>query len=91
MNYWDVHGILFLIAATFVPRLTMLFAVGVPFGLLHWLGWLFAPHLTVAILATTFYWDTNPVLCIISWFVALGGTAGEGKAASSVSRRQKGR
>jgi hypothetical protein len=77
MDFWQVHGILFLIGITFFPRLTMLFAVSVPFGLLGWLGWLFAPHLLVAILATTFYWHTNPILCIIAWFVALGGTGGE--------------
>jgi hypothetical protein len=89
MNYWQVHGVLFLIAATFVPRLAMLFAVSVPFGWLAWVGWLFAPHLTVAILATTFYWHTNPVLCVIAWFVALGGTAGEGKVASRTVRRRR--
>jgi hypothetical protein len=60
----------------------MLFAVSTPFGILAWIGWLFVPHLTVAILATNFYWDTNPVLCVIAWFVAIGGTAGEGKVAS---------
>jgi hypothetical protein len=89
MNYWQVHGVLFLIAATFVPRLAMLFAVSVPFGWLAWCGWLFAPHLTIAILATTFYWQTNPVLCVIAWFVALGGTAGEGKMASRTVRRRR--
>lgn len=89
MDFWDVHGLLFLIAATFIPRLTMLFAVGVPFGLLHWLGWLFAPHLTVAVLATMYYWDTNPILCIIAWFVAFGGTAGEGKCVTTVSGRRR--
>lgn len=89
MNYWQVHGVLFLIAATFVPRLTMLFAVSVPFGWLAWLGWLFAPHLTVAILATTYYWNTNPVLCVCAWFIALGGTAGEGKAASKAVWRHR--
>jgi hypothetical protein len=88
MNFWQVHGLLFLIAATFVPRLTMLFAVSVPFGWLAWLGWLFAPHLTVAILATTFYWHTNPVLCVVAWFIALGGTAGEGSVASRTVRRR---
>ena len=89
MDFWDVHGWLFLIAATFIPRLTMLFAVSVPFGPLAWLGWLFAPHLTVAILATTYYWDTNPLLCIVAWFVALGGTAGEGKVARSCAPKRK--
>jgi hypothetical protein len=82
MDYWQVHGWLFLIAVTIFPRLTMLFAVSVPFGFLAWAGWLFVPHLTVAVLATTYYWQTNPVLCTIAWFVAIGGTAGEGKVAS---------
>ena len=89
MDFWDVHVVLFLIEATFIPRLTMLFAVGVPFGLLHWLGWLIAPHLTVAVLATMYYWDTNPILCVIAWFVAFGGTAGEGKCATAVSRKRR--
>jgi hypothetical protein len=87
MDYWQVHGLLFLIAAACFPRLAMLFAVSVPFGWLAWLGWLFAPHLTVAILATTYYWQTNPILCVIAWFIALGGTAGEGKVASKAMRR----
>ena len=87
MDYWDVHGWLFLIALTFIPRLTMLFAVASPFGLLHWLGWLFAPHLLVAIMATTRYWDTNPVLCIVAWMVAFGGTGAESKTVSTVARK----
>ena len=87
MNFWDVHGWLFLLCITFFPRLTMLFAVGVPFGWLAWLGWLFVPHLLVAILATTYYWDTNPVLCTIAWFVGIGGTFGESHAARSSTRR----
>jgi hypothetical protein len=77
MNFWDNHGVLFLIFATLFPRLTMLFAVNMHFGLLAWLGWFFAPHLTVAILATAYYWHTNPILCMISWCVALAGTGGE--------------
>jgi hypothetical protein len=58
------------------PRLTLLF-VGGPFALLHWLGWVFAPHLLVAILATSRYWDSNPALCVVAWFIALAGTGGE--------------
>jgi hypothetical protein len=88
MNFWDVHGWLFLIAITFFPRLTMLFAVSTPFGWLAWLGWAFVPHFTVAILATQYYWDTNPVLCIIAWFVAFGGTGAEGKTVRSCTNRR---
>lgn len=79
INFWQVHGIFFLIFITLFPRLTMLFAVSVSFGPLAWIGWLFAPHLTVAIFATHYYWSTNPILCIIAWFVAFAGTGGETK------------
>ena len=89
MDFWQVHGILFLIFITFFPRLTMLFAVTVPFGFLAWLGWLFAPHLTVAILATQFYWQTNPILCIIAWFIALAGTGGEYKVVRISGHRRR--
>jgi len=87
MDFWQEHGILFLIFITFFPRLTMLFATTVSFGLLAWLGWFFAPHLTVAILATQYYWETNPILCIIAWFIALAGTGGEYTVVRSGRRR----
>jgi hypothetical protein len=85
MDFWDVHGVWFLIAIAIVPRLTMLFAVSVPFGWLAWLGWALVPHLTVAILATTYYWDTNPILCIVSWLVAFGGESAEKTTAAKAS------
>lgn len=88
MDFWQVHGWFFLIAITFFPRITMLVVGTVSsFGLLGWLGWIFAPHMTVAILATTIYWHTNPVLCIFAWLVALGGTGGEGVAANKTITR----
>lgn len=59
----------------------------VTWGLWTILGWIFAPHLLVAIYATTIYWDTNPVLVIIAWFFAFGGTAGEAKLTSGLRRR----
>ncbi|MCC6404840.1 MAG: hypothetical protein IT405_00415 [Candidatus Yanofskybacteria bacterium] len=83
MDFWQVHGLIFLICIALFPRITMLVAGTVgSFGLLGWLGWIFAPHLTVAILATTYYWNTNPVLCVIAWFVALSGTTYEAKTVS---------
>jgi hypothetical protein len=89
MDFWQIHGLIFLIAIAFFPRITMLVMGTVcSFGLLGWLGWIFAPHLTVAILATMFYWHTNPILCIIAWMFALGGTSGETKVTSrTLSRR----
>ena len=87
-DFWHNHGILFLIFITFFPRLTMLFAVHISFGLLGWLGWLFAPHLTVAILATQYYWQSSPILCIIAWFVAFAGTGGETGIAVHLFKRR---
>jgi hypothetical protein len=90
MNFWQNHGWLFLIAVTFFPRITMIAAGTIStFGPLGWIGWFIAPHLTVAILATTIYWHTNPVLCVVAWIVAVGGTSGEGKTASRITSRQR--
>ncbi|MCX6712674.1 MAG: hypothetical protein NTY66_00505 [Candidatus Vogelbacteria bacterium] len=83
MNYWEVHGILFLLGIALFPRITLLLATSVPFGILAWIGWVLCPHLLVAIIATSYYWHTNPILCIVAWVVALSGTAGEGKVVSA--------
>ena len=83
MSFWAVHGIFFIFFLFFFPRLTMLFT-GIAFawsGFLFWLGWVFAPRLTVAILATNVYWHTNPVLCILAWLWALGGETAEKRGA----------
>jgi len=81
MDFFAAHpayGWLILVGLALFPRITLLF-IGGPFGVLAWLGWLFVPHFLVAILATTTYWHTNPVLCIIAWFLAFAGTGGEGR------------
>ena len=77
MNFWDVHGFLFVVCMFFFPRLTLVFS-SVPFGgILWWIGWVFAPRLLVAILATTYYWTTNPILVVVTWFWAIGGEGAE--------------
>jgi hypothetical protein len=81
VNYWDVHGWLFLVGITLFPRLTMLFFTAAPWGWLAWLGWIVWPNLLAAVLATTFYWRTNPVLCVCAWLMV----AGKGGAVSSRS------
>lgn len=90
MSFWDVHTWDWLVLAglALFPRITLLF-IGGPFGWLHWLGWAIAPHLLVAILATTKYWDTDPVLCVIAWFIAFAGTGGEGKIVHVGTRRRR--
>ncbi len=74
------HGIWFLIGLAVIPRITLLLFAATPFGWLAWIGWLFAPHLLVAVLSLPF-WDTHPILVIIAWLMAFVGTVGEGGAA----------
>lgn len=87
MNFWQHHGLLFLAGCAIFPRITTLFFSAVSFGIWHILGWLFAPHLLVAILATTLYWHSNPILCVIAWAFAFGGTSGEAAVARKVKSR----
>ena len=76
-EYWDHHGILFLVAVAAFPRLTLLIS-GVPWGgIFWWLGWFFTPRMLVAVLATISYWNRNPILVVISWLIAFGGESSE--------------
>ncbi len=77
MDFWEVHGIFFIIFMFFFPRLTLFFSSVVSGGILWWLGFLFMPRLLVAILATKYYWDTNEILVILAWFWAFGLESGE--------------
>ena len=84
MDFWNEHGIIFIIFMFFFPRFTLFFS-SVPFGgLFWWLGFFIAPRLLVAILATTAYWDTNQILVIFTWFWAIGG---EGTEKTVVTRK----
>ncbi len=84
-DFWDVHGWMFVLAMCFFPRLTLLFSSVASGGIFWWLGWLFAPRLLVAILASLAYWHTNAILVIITWIWALAGEGME-KGALSKSR-----
>lgn len=84
MDFWDVHGLLFLFGCAFFPRITTLFFTVTSFGFLHIVGWIFAPHFLVAFIASFTYWDTNPVLVIIAWFIAFAGTGGEVAAVNKI-------
>lgn len=80
LNFWDVHGVIFIICMVFFPRLTLLFS-SVPFGgFLWWVGFFFAPRILVAILASFNYWDTNPILVICAWLWALPFEGAEKRA-----------
>jgi len=78
-NFWDVHGLWFIFFMFFFPRLTLLFSSVLFGGFWWWLGWFLAPRLLVAILATTAYWDTNPVLVVLTWIWSLSGESTEKK------------
>ena len=77
INFWEKHGVFFLIFITLFPRLTLLFSSVATGGFFWWLGFLFVPRILVASLATVAYFHTNPVLVTISWLVAIGGEAVE--------------
>ena len=79
VDFWDVHGFIFILFMLFFPRLTLLFSSVAFGGFWWWLGWFLAPRLLVAILATTAYWDTNPILVILAWLVAFSGESSEKK------------
>lgn len=72
-DFFQKHGIFFLIFITIFPRLTLLFSSVATGGFIWWLGFIFCPRILVAGLATVSYFHTNPVLVTISWLVALGG------------------
>jgi hypothetical protein len=83
MDFFNDHGIFILICLAIFPRLTLLFASFAFGGWLWWLGWIFTPHLLVAILSIPYY-DSNPVLVIIAWCIAFCGTWGESSSAKVV-------
>jgi hypothetical protein len=77
MDFWQHHGVLFLIAMLFFPRLTLLLGTGIPFSVWTWLGWLIAPRFVAAYYGTYFYWDTNTLLCVLAWIAAFMMAGGE--------------
>jgi hypothetical protein len=82
VDFWTVHGGWFVFFLFFFPRLTLLFSSVVSGGFLWWLGWVLAPRLLTAILATYGFWNTNPVLVVLTWMWALGGESTEKGTAS---------
>ena len=77
LDFWQRHGLFFLAAITFFPRLTLLFS-SIPFGgILWWISFVFCPRILVGVLATVTYWHTNPLLVLVAWLVALSGETTE--------------
>ena len=82
MDFFAHHTVVTLIFLALFPRLTLLIASFATGGVLWWLGWIFCPHLLVAILSLP-YFHSNPVLVIAAWIMALGGSSAEGGAVRS--------
>ena len=76
-SFWDNHGFFFLFCITAFPRLTLVLSSIAFGGLFWWMGLIFAPRILVAILATTAYWNENPILVVISWLIAFSGESTE--------------
>ena len=87
MDFFDTHGVAVLLGLAIFPRITLLLASFATGGFFWWIGWFITPHLLVAILSLS-YWDTNPVLVVIAWFMAICGTGAEGGYTSSRNRNQ---
>ena len=73
INFWDRHNIFFLIFIAIFPRLTLLFSSVAFGGFVWWLGFFFCPRILIASLATVAYFQTNPILVVMSWLIAIGG------------------
>lgn len=85
-DFFAHHSVVALIFLALFPRLTLIIASFATGGLLWWLGWIFSPHLLVAILALP-YWHSNPVLVIVAWLLALTGSTAEGKTVRKFTYR----
>ena len=90
-RYWDSHGVGLLIGLALLPRITLLVSSVATGGLVWWLGWLFAPRILVAVLATVAYFNANPGLAAIAWLIALGGEFGEKHVWGRFKRRRPAR
>lgn len=81
------HGYLQLLGWWVFPRLMFWFFSVMTGGLWFWVGVFFVPRIMAAFWATTYYWDTNPILCVIAWLVAFSFESAEKKAVRSKSRK----
>ncbi len=89
MNYWEHHGILFLVGLTLFPRITVILFSGVTGGPIFWVFFLILPRLCIPILAAAHYWDTNPILVILAFIICLSGEGGEKRVVQKVVIRER--
>lgn len=71
------------------PRMMFWFFSVITGGFWFWLGVFLVPRIMVAFWATVYYWDSNPVLCLIAWVSALFGEILEKKVKVTYKGRPK--
>ena len=77
VSFFENHGIFYLLGWAFFPRIMFWFVSAITGGFWFWIGVLLFPRIMVAYWATYYYFDTNPILCIIAWVIALFGESKE--------------
>lgn len=82
-DFFTNHSFIQLLGWVFFPRLMFWFFSVITGGFWFWVGVLFVPRIMVAFWATTYYWSSNPFICVIAWIVALSGESAEKSAARS--------
>ncbi len=85
-DFFTHHSLLQLLGWAMFPRIMFWFFSAITGGFFFWVGVLFVPHIMVAFWATTYYWDTNPVICVIAWIIALTGESAEKSATSKLKK-----
>ena len=76
-DFFTHHSFFQLLGWVMFPRLMFWFFSVITGGFWFWVGVFFVPRIMVAFWATTYYWDTNPALCVIAWIIALTGESAE--------------
>ena len=87
-NWGAFGGLVLMILCAIFPRIAMIVAMlfgGLGVAFLGILGWIFVPRITIAIIATVNYFDTNPVLCILAWIILLCGEGAEKRGLASAA------
>ena len=72
MDFWTSHSIMFVIGLIVAPRVVLLYFGSIqPLQIPPILGFMFVPRMFLASLMTTAWFDTNTMLVVICWIIAI--------------------
>ena len=72
MGFWDDHTVMWIVGLVFTPRLMLLYFGIIKPGLIPpILGFFFIPRMFLASVLTTVYGESNPVLIVVVWILAI--------------------